>query len=88
MGNTLATMEMELHSSITPKELLPMLLGYVVVGKLWSEKKVKCHCDNIAVVEVMNNGYSKDGLLMHLITCPIFILEYFEVQVEAGRDNI
>ena len=46
----------------------------------------------MAVVEVVNNGYSKDRLLMHLIRCLFFISEYFEVQVEAvhcpGRDNI
>jgi len=40
----------------------------------------------------MNNGYSKDKLLMHLVQCLFFISEHFKVQVEAihcpGRDNI
>ena len=46
----------------------------------------------MAVVEVVNNGYSKDKLLMHLIRCLFFISEHFKVQVEAvhcpGKDNI
>ena len=77
---------------ISPKELLPILLACVVWGRLWSGKKVRCHCDNMAVVEVVNNGYSKDKLLMHLIRCLFFISEHFKVQVEAvhcpGKDNI
>ena len=77
---------------ISPKELLPILLACVVWGRLWSGKKVKCHCDNMAVVEVLNNGYSRDKLLMHLIRCLFFISEYFKVKVEAvhcrGKDNM
>ena len=77
---------------ISPKELLPILLACVVWGKLWSGKIVRCHCDNMAVVEVLNNGYSRDKLLMHLLRCLFFISEYFKVQVEAvhrqGKDNI
>ena len=46
----------------------------------------------MAVVEVLNNGYSRDKLLMHLIRCLFFISEYFKVKVEAvhcrGKDNI
>ena len=60
--------------SIASKELLPILLACVVWGKLWSGKKVTCHYDNMAVAEVVNSGYSKDRLLMHLIRCLFFIL--------------
>ena len=77
---------------ISPKELLPILLACVVWGRRWSGKKVRCHCDNMAVVEVLNNGYSRDKLLMHLIRCLFFISEHFKIQVEAvhcpGKDNI
>lgn len=47
---------------IAPKELLPILLACAVWGRQWSGKKIICHCDNMAVVEVMNSGYSKDKL--------------------------
>ena len=46
----------------------------------------------MAVVEVVNNGYSKDRLLMHMIRCLFFVSEFFKIQVEVvhcpGRDNI
>lgn len=77
---------------ISPKVLLPILLAGVVWGKLWSGQRVRCHCDNMAVVEVMNNGYSKDKLLIHLIRCLFFISEHFKYQVEVvhcpGKNNI
>ena len=77
---------------ISPKELLPILLAGAVWGKLWSGQRVRCHSDNMAVVKVMNNGYSKDKLLMHLIRCLFFISEHFKYQVEAvhcpGKNNI
>ena len=94
MGIALALMEMESHCTTMgyiSEELLPILLVCVVWGRLWSGQKVICHCDNMAMVEVMNNGYSRDRLLMHLIRCLFFISEHFKVQVEAvhcpGKDN-
>ena len=69
-----------------------MLVACVIWERMWSDKMIRCHCDNMAVVEVMNNGYSRDKLLMHLIRCLFFISEHFKIQVEAvhcpGKDNI
>ena len=67
-------------------------MACVVWGRQWSGKKVRCHCDNVAVVEVTNNGYSRDKLLMHLLRCLFFISEHLKVQIEVvhcpGKDNI
>ena len=68
---------------ISPKELLPILLAVGVWGKQWSGKRVRCHCDNLAVVEVLNRGYSGDRELMHLLRYLLFISEKLRVSVEA-----
>ena len=65
------------------KELLPIVLATAVWGKEWSGKVVKCYCDNLAVVEVLNSGYSKDSLLIHLLRCLFFITEHLRVQLVA-----
>ena len=76
---------------IAPKELLPIVLAGVVWGKEWKGKRVCCHCDNSSVVEVLNNGYSRDCVLMHLLRCLFFISEHHQFLVEAvhipGKDN-
>ena len=56
-----------------------------VVGNFWRGKIVLVHCDNQAVVEVVNAGYSKDPLLMQLLRCLFFIMGYFEITVRANH---
>ena len=77
---------------IAPKELLPIVLAGLLWGKEWSGMMVQCHCDNMAVVEVVNSGYSKDKDMMHLLRCLFFISEHHHFLVEAvhlpGKVNI
>ena len=47
-------------------------------------KIVLVHCDNHAVVEVVNAGYGKDPLLMQLLQC-LFYHAYFEITVRANH---
>ena len=58
----------------------------------WRGKVVKCYCDNMAVVEVLNSGYSRDPLLMHSLRCVFFITEHFRLQLVAthcpGQHNV
>ena len=53
---------------------------------------VLCHCDNRAVVDVVNSGYSRDRDMMHLLRCLFFISEHHHFLVEAvhlpGKRNI
>ena len=44
---------------------------------------VRCYSYNIAAVEVLNGGYSKDEVMMHLVQCLFFISEHFRFLVEA-----
>ena len=53
------------QQSIAAKELLPIVMPCMVWGKTWSKNVVLVHCDNQAVVEVVNAGYCKDPHLMH-----------------------
>ena len=68
---------------IAPKELLPVMLPCIMWGKEWRGKKVTCHSDNMAVVEVLNNGYSKDKNMMHMLRSLFFISEHHHFLVEA-----
>ena len=43
---------------ISPKELLPILLAVSIWGEHWGGRLVECHCDNMAVVAVVNSGRS------------------------------
>ena len=77
---------------IVLKELLPIVLAGLLWGKEWSGMMVQCHCDNMAVVEVVNSGYSRDKDIMHLLRCPFFISEHHHFLVEAvhlpGKTNV
>ena len=43
------------------------------------------HCDNQAVVEVVNAGYCKDSHLMQLLRCLFFITTFFKISVKAAH---
>ena len=44
---------------------------------------VHAHCDNEAVVAVLNSGYSKDDQLMHLVRCLFFVLATWDISLMA-----
>ena len=45
---------------IAVKETIPIVLARLLWGKRWHGKLVLAHCDNLAVVQVINAGYCKD----------------------------
>jgi len=62
------------HWSIAAKEVVPIVIASIIWGDQWNNKSVLFHCDNQAVVEVINSGSSKDDILiMHLLRCLFFI---------------
>ena len=77
---------------IAPKELLPILFAVAIWGSQWAGSLVECHCDNMAVVMVVNAGCCKDPMLMHLLRCLFFLAAHFSVTVKAlhipGVENI
>ena len=68
---------------IAPKELLPIVLAGLLRGKECGGRMVLCQCDNRAVVDVVNSGYSRDRDMMHLLRCLFFISEHHHFMVEA-----
>lgn len=59
MGASVATMAVV---------LLPILFAVAVWGSQWQGRLVRCSCDIMAVVSVVNSGYSKDTTMMHLLS--------------------
>ena len=55
--------------SIAVKEMIPVMWGCFVWGEEWKNGVVQWNCDNIAVVEVINRGSTKDTHLAHLLRC-------------------
>ena len=68
---------------ISPKELLPILFAVAVWGEHWGGRLVECHYDNMAVVAVVNSGWSQDKTLMHLLRCLFFMAAHFQVHIRA-----
>ncbi len=68
---------------ISPKELLPILFAVAVWGRYWRGRQVECHCDNMAVVAVVNSGRSRDKTLMHLLRCLVFMAAQFHIRIRA-----
>ena len=54
---------------IAVKELIPILVAFVVWGAAWRDHQVTCHCDNQVVVACLSSGTSKHALIMHMLRC-------------------
>ena len=68
---------------IASKELLPILTAAAVWGRQWERSGVKFHCDNMAVVTVLNSGYCKDPHMAHMLRCLFFLEARFNFTVVA-----
>ena len=81
------------HLHITQLEMLNVVVTLKVWSKLWPDKKVKIHCDNQAVVEVLTTGKTKDPFLatcarnIWLITA-IFNIEIIVINVPGKHSQI
>lgn len=68
---------------IAQQELLPIVIACMLWGHRWQGQHICCHCDNAAVVQVINSGYSTDKQLMRLIRCLFFVTAYWQLSVRA-----
>lgn len=72
------------HSfNITIKELFPIVIAAATWGHQWVNKSVCCHCDNEAVVHIINNGTSRDPIVMSLMRCLHFIAAKFNLLLSS-----
>ena len=65
-----ATLQAE---QIAIKELIPITLSCALWGSHWKGMTIQAHCDNDAVVAIINSGYTREPFLMHLLRCIFFI---------------
>ena len=74
-----------LNDTITVKELLPIVIAAAIWGPLWQHKAVLCHCDNEAVVYILNSGTSKDPNSMSLLRCLFFFAAKYDLLIFASH---
>ena len=77
--------------SIAVKELVPIVMACALWGRKWQGSSILIHCDNEAVVSVVNAGCARETNLMHLLRCIFFVAAQFELTLTAahipGKDN-
>ena len=66
---------------ITIKELLPIVVAMVMWGKKWLGERVRCRCDNAAVVAMLSSRSSKDERAMHLLRSLFLFLATYDVSI-------
>ena len=78
--------------NIVHLELLNIVVALKVWAAYWTNKKIKIHCDNMAVVEVLQKGRARDATLALLARNVWLICALFNIQILAchipGKDNI
>ena len=64
-----------------------MLLVCMICGQSWVDSLVVMHCDNQAVVSVVNSGYSKDKdkNMMHLMRSLSFVWAYWLFELHGDQ---
>ena len=80
----------ELH--ITHLEMLNILVALRLWARHWAQSTVRFHCDNMAVVQVVNSGKTRDAIL-HACTRNIwFITAAYDIDLQIqhirGHKNI
>ena len=68
---------LQMQFSIAYKELFPIVIAARVWGGQWRQRSVCFHCDNLAVVCILNSRTSKDPLIMHLLRNLLMSAAYF-----------
>ena len=75
------------QSHITVKEMVPIVIASAIWGHTWKGKTVQVQCDNMAVVNIVNHGSSKNQDAMHLARCLAFIAGKSDFHLEAVHIN-
>ena len=67
------------------KELVPVVLSCAMWGTRWTGQHVLFHIDNMAVVEALQKGSSKEPscIVMHLLKSLFFLLAHFRFTISA-----
>ena len=68
---------------ISPKELVPIVVAVALWGPLWSGEKIRCLCDNMAVVYAVNKGAARDPKLTRLLRVLGFLCGVHSISLTA-----
>ena len=69
--------------TIAPKELVPIVLAVAMWGPQWRSKKVRCQCDNMAVVFAINKKSARDPALSRLLRLLSLFAAIYDVTLVA-----
>ena len=70
---------------ISAKELVPIVVAAAIWGPRWSGGHVCFHCDNEAVVAVIQNRNAHQDLLVQLLRCLFFYASRFQFHFSAAH---
>ena len=77
--------------SILWQELFAIVVAWDLWGHKWTSRRIKFHCDNLGVVEVINYGKSKVPRVMDLVRdltlCTLRHNFYFQAVHVPGKHN-
>ena len=78
--------------SIAAKELFPVVASAAMWGGSWPKSRVVFQSDNMATVQVLSSGSSRDPTMARLLRCLFFFEAYYGFEHEAkhvrGVDNV
>ena len=79
------------YKRVAHLEILNIVVPLKVWAKHWANKRIKVHCDNMAVVEVLRNGRARDTIFALLarniwLSCAIFNIHIMVLHI-PGRNN-
>ena len=69
--------------SIAAKEMAPVVMAAATWGQTWHRCNVFFHCDNAAVVAVIQRKSMRDALFLHLLRCLYFYAAFFQFLYSA-----
>ena len=72
------------HSpSMALLELYPIVIACFLWGKQWNKKRILFHCDNMATVQILNKGRSKNNVISKLMRMLTWITAQCNFTVHA-----
>ena len=67
-------------ASMAFRELYPIVVAAVLWGKQWSGENILFYCDNIATVQIIKNGRSKEPLINEIYeTSDCYVEQLFAI---------
>ena len=77
---------------ITQIECLNIIVAIKIWAKIWTNKRISIFCDNLAVVEVLSTGKTKDSYLGTCARNVWMLMSLFNIQIDffhiPGKANV